>query len=319
MIEKNYYKEAEDSFRAKREAAKALSDSRRSFLHERYPEIKRIDDELSKTAVRILSAISGAMKNEDAVAEIRKNNEELRLKRAEILRREGYPEDYSDIVYDCPHCADSGFVGINMCSCMRSEIAESRLRDSELGRLSETQSFESFDLSFYKSGGERELVELNFATLKNFADTFSSKSDDNYLLIGATGLGKTHLSTALGVAVIRRGYNVVYKTIQSVIDDFEQVQFRGESQSAVRKYYECDLLIVDDLGAELTNQFTLSCLYNIINTRMNKRKPTVFSTNLNSQELRDRYADRITSRLFGEYKPLVFKGTDIRRQRLARK
>lgn len=319
MIEKNYYKEAEDSFRAKREAAKALSDSRRSFLHEMYPEIKRIDDELSKTAVRILSAISGAMKNEDAVAEIRKSNEELRERRGALLRAEGYPEDYSDIVYDCPHCADSGFVGINMCSCMRSEIAESRLRDSELGRLSETQSFESFDLSFYKNGGERELVELNFATLKNFADTFSSKSDDNYLLIGATGLGKTHLSTALGVAVIRRGYNVVYKTIQSVIDDFEQVQFRGESQSAVRKYYECDLLIVDDLGAELTNQFTLSCLYNIINTRMNKRKPTVFSTNLNSQELRDRYADRITSRLFGEYKPLVFKGTDIRRQRLARK
>ena len=103
------------------------------------------------------------------------------------------------------------------------------------------------------------------------------------------------------------------------MDDYQQVQFRGGDADVISKYYDCDLLIVDDLGAEMATQFTVSCIYNLINTRMNKKKPTIFSTNLSAAELRERYADRITSRLFGEYIPLVFQGTDIRRQRLSTK
>ena len=82
------------------------------------------------------------------------------------------------------------------------------------------------------------------------------------------------------------------------------------------RYFDCDLLIIDDLGTEVMNQFTSSCLYNVINTRLSMRRPTVISTNLMQDELRRRYWDRITSRLFGEYKILLFLGTDVRAQKV---
>ena len=227
--------------------------------------------------------------------------------------------DYADIKYECSLCADSGYVGLDMCNCMRLAIAQARIEDSELGRVARYQTFDNFDLGYYKEGPERESAERYLRQLRNFAEGFNDMTEQSWLLIGGTGLGKTHLSTAVGVTVIRKGYDVVYKTVQSVMDDYQQVQFRGGDAECVNKYYDCDLLIVDDLGAEMATQFTVSCIYNLINTRMNKRKPTIFSTNLTQTEIRERYADRITSRLFGEYIPLVFRGTDVRRQKLTGK
>ena len=320
MPERNYFKEAQDAFRLKRERAQTRSIERKKELHNVLPEVAEIDARLSATGSEILSAVMTKEKEaaKEKIEKIRKENESLRERRRRILIQNGYPGDYSDIKYECEKCADSGYVDIDMCSCMKSAIAKARLSDSELGRLSALQSFENFDFGYY-SGEERKRMEYNYSCLRSFAENFNSKSTESWLLVGDTGLGKTHLSTAVGVTVIRRGYNVIYKTVQAVIDDFEDVQFKGGSMDEIRRYYDCDLLIVDDLGAEMTNQFTVSCIYNVINTRINKQKPTVFSTNLKQSELRERYADRITSRLFGEYTPLVFKGTDVRRQRLARK
>ena len=319
MSERNYYKEVHDQYRNKRERAEREAEMRKARIHDAIPQTFDIDTRLQRTGSEILAAIMEAGNSEEKIARIRKNNDLLRQKRKELLREAGYPEDYTDVVYECDKCADSGYVGLDMCNCMRAAIAEARLADSELGRLGELQRFDNFDLGYYAQGGERASMELILGVLRRFAEGFNKDTSDSWLLYGDTGLGKTHLSTAVGVTVIRRGYDVLYKTVQAVIDDFEEVQFKGASQQNVRRYYDCDLLIIDDLGAELTNQFTTSCIYNIMNARMNKRKSTIISTNLTQKELRDRYADRITSRLFGEFKPLQFKGTDIRRQRLTRR
>ncbi|MBQ3527260.1 MAG: ATP-binding protein [Clostridia bacterium] len=319
MSERNYYKEVHDLYRNKRERAEREAEERRRAVHEAIPQVFDIDTRLARTGSEILSAIMQGGDYESKIEGIRKTNTLLREKRSELLLKGGYPADYTDIVYECEKCADSGYVGLDMCNCMKAAIAEARLSDSELGRLCDLQSFENFDLSYYAQGSERLSIEHIVRSLRSFAEGFDSTTSDSWLLFGDTGLGKTHLSTAVGVTVIRRGYDVLYKTVQAVIDDFEEVQFKGASQQSIKRYYDCDLLIIDDLGAELTNQFTTSCIYNIMNVRMNKRKPTIISTNLTQKELRDRYADRITSRLFGEFKPLQFKGTDVRRQRLARK
>ena len=319
MSERNYYKEVHDLYRNKRERAEREAEERRRAVHEAIPQVFDIDTRLARTGSEILSAIMQGGDYESKIEGIRKTNTLLREKRSELLLKGGYPADSTDIVYECEKCADSGYVGLDMCNCMKAAIAEARLSDSELGRLCDLQSFENFDLSYYAQGSERLSIEHIVRSLRSFAEGFDSTTSDSWLLFGDTGLGKTHLSTAVGVTVIRRGYDVLYKTVQAVIDDFEEVQFKGASQQSIKRYYDCDLLIIDDLGAELTNQFTTSCIYNIMNVRMNKRKPTIISTNLTQKELRDRYADRITSRLFGEFKPLQFKGTDVRRQRLARK
>ena len=315
MRERNYLLEVQDVLRKKREAAERVAEANRDKIHKEIPEIKDIDAILSSTGAKILSAmLSGGV--EDKVTQIREENRALQEKRVVLLEKNGYPADFTAVKYDCELCGDSGYVGIDMCVCMKTCISQMRLKDSELGRLCDTQSFESFDLSYYAPGEERASMEKAFSTMKRFAEGFSSNTTDSWLFVGPTGLGKTHLSTAVGIKVISRGYDVEYKTIQSLIDDFEEVQFKGEKSDRIRNYYDCDLLIIDDLGCELSTQFTVSCIYNIINARMNKRKPTLISTNLTQKELRDRYGDRITSRLFGEYLPLVFKGTDVRRQKL---
>lgn len=319
MAEKNYYREMHDAFRKKREIAEIYRDVRLAELHEKFPEIVEIDKRLSRTGSLILDAMKSEKNIDEAINRIRQENDELRKKRGAFLEANAYPADYTDVRYECERCGDSGYVGLDMCVCMKTAIARARLEDSELGRVAATQNFDNFDLGYYNEGAERDNVSRHLKLLRGFAEGFNEKSEQSWLLLGGTGLGKTHLSTAVGVAVISKGYDVVYKTVQSVMDDYQQVQFRGGDAECINKYYDCDLLIVDDLGAEMATQFTVSCIYNLINTRMNKRKPTIFSTNLTQTELRDRYADRITSRLFGEYIPLVFKGTDVRRQKLTGK
>jgi len=158
-------------------------------------------------------------------------------------------------------------------------------------------------------------------TVRQYAKDFTTDKARNMLFLGPTGLGKTHLSTSLAKVIIDRGYDVVYESAQNIFSDFEYDRFKSgysEDRSGGRasKYLECDLLIIDDLGTELSNQFTISCLYNIINTRINREQSTIISSNMTQNDLRERYADRITSRLLGEFKVLFFMGEDIRAQKL---
>lgn len=139
-------------------------------------------------------------------------------------------------------------------------------------------------------------------------------------MFGDTGLGKTHISSAMAGAIIEKGNDVYYTGAGSMFADFEQKRFGNsadpDAEGDIDKYFSCDLLIIDDLGTEISNQFTISCLYNVINTRLNKKKPTIISTNLSQDDFRKRYWDRIASRVFGEYIILPFCGVDVRAQKL---
>ena len=210
-----------------------------------------------------------------------------------------------------------------MCDCMKRALILAGYESSGLGKLMQTQTFNSFSLDFYRGKPEIfEKMKHNFEVIKKFAEEFTTSKCENLALFGGTGLGKTHLSTAAAKTVIDRGYDVLYVTAVGMIADFEKERFgSGYSDTDVEslgRYYDCDLLIVDDIGTEVTNQFTVSVLYNVINTRLAKQKSTVISTNLAPSELRSRYWDRIASRIFGEYTPLLFEGTDVRMQKLRR-
>ena len=161
-------------------------------------------------------------------------------------------------------------------------------------------------------------MAMLFEYTKNYAENFRGKGSQNLILMGGTGLGKTHLSSAVAKRIIERGYDVYYVSAINMFSGFEFAQFGRTSsfvQESPERCLECDLLIVDDLGTELTNQFTVSTLYNLINTRMNLGKTTIISTNLTQSEIRQRYSDRIASRIFGDFYPLFFKGCDVRLQK----
>lgn len=307
-----------ETLAARRAGAIGEYEKRQAQAFSLIPELVPVERNLSLTGTKIMSAALSHELTDAALADIRRENERLRALKSRLLTSHGLPADYLDIKYTCPRCSDTGYVGIDMCSCMRRELVRLGFSSSGLGGLLEQQSFENFSLDFY-TGRDRVAAENNLRLLKSFAEGFKGDGDASWLLIGQTGLGKTHLSTSVARLLIERGFDVVYASAQDIITAFEDRRFGGNYEScAEERFAEADLLIIDDLGVELSNQFTVFCIYTVLNSRINSRRSTLISTNLTQGELRSRYADRITSRLFGEFRPLLFTGRDIRGQKLSK-
>ncbi len=320
---KQNYLRVREIYRTKYQLAEEEAARRTAELHQRSPALRALDRELSKTGVKIaMAALGTGEEYKEKLAAVEKENMELQARRAAILAELGYPADYTKPPYECHKCNDSGFVGTKMCECMRRDLVLAAFESSGIGALLRTQSFDSFKLDYYAAGEERDLMGRNLALLREYAENFSTQSD-SLIFCGATGLGKTHLSTALARRVIERGFDVYYTTALQMFGDFEHARFGTdmgmESVVSLDRYTNCELLILDDLGTEVSNQFTNSCLYMVLNERINKGLPTVISTNLTGKEIKQRYTDRIASRILGDFKPLLFVGTDIRRLKLNQK
>jgi DNA replication protein DnaC len=309
---KNYHLVKEE-IEKRRRNAEALAMSRNLELRERSPEIRNIDEELSGTGLLLFrTACSGG-----DIGKVRKRNQELNQRRRELIVSLGLPADYTEVHYTCPECSDTGFIdGVRMCKCFREALVRATIHSSGIGNLIEKQSFDNFDLNWYKDDEKTyELMKANLAAAKNYCKNFT-KNKSNLLLIGKTGTGKTHISTAIAREVINMGYDVIYDSVQNIVSDFEDDKFRrsyNTEELKAEKYLECDLLIIDDLGTEFANQVTLSCLYNLLNTRQNKGLATIISTNLGAEELAHKYEDRIYSRIVGAgTRVLPFAGRDRR-------
>ena len=301
--------------------AREAADMRRRYIHAEIPEVAEIDNILERTGARIMGIVcSGGADSASKIAKLRADNEELIAKRASLLASKGYSADYTDVKYECEKCSDSGYVGIKMCECMRKKLVMAGYESSGMSRLMKEQSFDNFNLDFYKGNRENyERMSDIYFTMKSYAETFEPSKSENLALFGGTGLGKTHLSSAVACKLIERGFDVMYAGAVSMISDFENRRFgtgQNEEYGSVDRYTDCELLIIDDLGTEVINQFTVSCIYNVINTRLNKKLPTILSTNLSPTEFRQKYWDRITSRVLGEYRVLLFCGVDVRSQKI---
>ena len=297
------------------EAAKV----RRAEVHAALPEIAEIDRKLATTGLRIFEATVRG--NQDEIAKIKEENEALLAKRAEIIEIAGFGRDYTELKYECEKCGDTGAVGQSMCICMRKKLIEAGFVSSGMSDLIKKQRFDNFSLDYYKSNPDNyKRMKSIYDILKSYADNFDPETSGNIAMMGGTGLGKTHLSSAVAGVVIEKGNDVYYTSSTNMFADFEEKRFGNSAAydvtGDVSQYFTCDLLIIDDLGAEIINQFTVSCLYNVINTRLARRKPTILSTNLTQEDFRKKYWDRITSRVAGEYVILPFCGEDIRRQKL---
>ena len=326
------YRRIRQEYEGKYLRAREDADRRRAEVERALPVLRQLDAQLGATGLELMR-ISMEYAEDDAAREaalqqLKQKNAELQALKADVLLQGGYPADYTALRYECEHCSDTGFLDDGkMCACMREKLIMAGYESSGLGSLLREQRFDNFSLDYFKTD-ERTWRTMNHAyhTMREYAAQFGAadgKAADSLLLMGGTGLGKTHLSTAVAKAVLDRGYDVMYTTALMLVGDFEMARF-GNSGAAgdmgvtadTTRYFECDLLIIDDLGTEVINQFTTSCLYNVLNTRLAMRRPTIISTNLMQDELRRRYWDRITSRLFGEYKILPFLGSDVRAQKV---
>ena len=308
----NFHKVKEE-IEASRLRARAEAEARSARLAEISPEIAAIDEELRSTGMVIFKI---ACEGGD-ISAIRERNLALNQKRREITLALGYPADYTEPKYACPICSDTGFIdGVKLCSCFREKLITLNIASSGMGRLMEKQSFDNFDLNWY--AGDESLyskMKSNFDSARHYAESFS-QCGGNMLIMGGTGTGKTHITTAIARVVISQGCSVIYDSIENIIADFEEDKFKSgytQKEPKAAKYMECDLLIIDDLGTEFSSQFSASCLYNLVNTRQNKGLSTIISTNLSPKDLAERYDGRIYSRIAGnDYQVLIFGGKNHR-------
>ncbi len=312
MYSNKNYNESKNEILNRRNNARASADARRAEVELKHPEIAAINKELSGVGLLLFkTACSGG-----DIEPIKQRNISLQQKRAELLVSLGYPADYTEVQYTCKRCGDTGFDGSKMCACLKELLIRKNITSSGMGRLIDKQSFDNFDLEWYRtSESDYKRMSQNVAVARAYAENFA-REKGNLLLIGTTGTGKTHISTAIAAEVIKGGFDVLYDSAHNILSAMQNDQFRDRYKTPDAesdKYLECDLLIIDDLGTEFTTQMTLSFLYNLINTRQTQGLGTIISTNLSAAELASKYEGRIYSRIVGsDYRVLVFSGKDHR-------
>ena len=287
--------------------------------YEKCPRIRQIDLQLRRTMAQ--AAQAAFRKGSDGRAEmdaIRQENLALQQERAQLVGQY-FEEGYLDDSPICTVCGGSGYVGSNMCECLRELCRQEQKK--ELTFLSAGKDrFEQFSLDYYPDRLDpvmkvnvRSLMERNLQMCRRYAATFSEKSP-NLLFSGDTGLGKTFLSACIARVVADRGYSVVYESASHLFGKLERAKFYNDEQARKdsQRYTDCDLLIVDDLGTEMPSQFTTSALYTLINDRILYGRPMILSTNLNTEDFSRRYSSQVASRLNGNFQRVPFLGEDIR-------
>ncbi|MDD6409839.1 MAG: ATP-binding protein [Oscillibacter sp.] len=311
---------AQERYEADRSIREAEQAARREAIYTSRPRLREIDEELRRTASRVLAA--ALRRGQDPLPEIQRLKEQnlsLQEERKGLLAELGLTETALEETPLCPLCGDTGYRGGEICRCLKVYYVEEQRK--ELSKLLDLggQSFDTFDTDWYsdqrapgKSKSAREHMERVYDTCVEYAHNFG-KRPANLLLFGRPGLGKTHLSAAIAREVSGKGFSVVYDTAGHVFERFEAQKFgRDEAERDVERVLNCDLLILDDLGTELTTAFVQSALYQILNSRLLEKRSTIVSTNLMPEAIGQRYSPQIASRIEGEYQLLPFVGEDIR-------
>ena len=317
-----------------RKAANAAESARRTIeVYQRIPRMEAIDRQLRRLFAEVVSVtLRDRLAPEAAMARLEKEGLDLRAEKAELLVAHGYTADYLDDIVFCPICHDSGYERNGRpCRCLREIYGREVNRElSSLMRV-DRDDFKDFDLSYYSTAPDpqhgispRECMGMVLDTCRAYAENFGPHSP-SLLFRGGTGLGKTLLGACIAKVVATKGHSVVYDTAVAAFEAFENQRFaRGSAladagEEKQRRILSCDLLILDDLGTEMTTAFSQSVLYTIINSRLNEGRKTIISTNLSAEELAARYNPQIVSRIQGEYDTLLFLGKDIRAQKKERR
>ena len=313
------------SYERKRDKAESELEYRIKDVYSQIPEIKSIDDEVSKIGLELAKLVLLNPQDKDSIiAQSKDKMHELKLKKEELLNRYNVPNGYLDLQHSCNVCKDKGFLqNGHKCNCLKQEIINEAYKMSNLSRMLENQNFNNINTNIFSDEifeGSNISPRQNFlqivSTCESFVFNFDRDNDENLLFYGDTGLGKTFMCNCIAKSLLDRGHLVIYQTAFKMFEIIEDYKFKNSENHISKDNYDnlfdCDLLIIDDLGTELTNSFTNSELFNILNTRLLTGKKTIISTNLSPMQLGSNYAQRIFSRIFDRFKMVKFIGNDLR-------
>lgn len=313
-MDSEIYETARNIMRQRRNSAEAEQARRTDLIRAEIPEIQRLNGLLFSTGGEMMRAIASGEDASEKIERIRLQNFEAQEKIKQLLVAHGYPADYLNAPYICKKCKDTGETDGRFCPCMitlRGRLmAEKFNRNTSL----ELSRFEDFNLKYY-TGEELQTMRKILDFTRNYAENFTTGAK-SLMMSGNTGLGKTHLSLAIAERVIRRGIGVIYDSTINILSKIEAEKYGFQhSTETLNAVLEADLLILDDLGTEQGTQFHNSTIFNIIDTRLHRRKSTIISTNLSLDDIAGRYGARTASRLSSTFTQLRFTGKDVRLQR----
>ena len=320
---KEVYDAASLRLAERRQAAKNENALAKGHLYAKLPRLAEIERELAQTGISVAREIITSSDSAAGIERLRKINLDLQAERSEILNANGYPEEILSVNFYCRNCNDTGYVGDTICDCLKSLLLEEACKRANSGSPLPLSDFSTFELDYYPSTelpGQKVTIRDYMSRVLNHCRSYAlgfNPSGGSLLLLGNTGLGKTHLALAIANKVLGKGYGVIYDTAQNIFMRIEEEYFGRSEKKYSEAVYECDLLILDELP-DYASSFNINTLYNIINTRTLARKPMIVSTNLTESELSSRYGEKIFSRLIGDFMMLKFFGNDIRQLKLRR-
>lgn len=287
-------------------------------VYRKIPEVKSMDDEVS--TLSLMAARARVRDPEYSLSSYHQSIRELSTRRASLLAAAGYPSDYTELHFDCPICHDRGIVDGKTCVCFDHYAAELFYGRASLLEILTTENFEHFSFEWYsdklfdESTGEtpRAAATVAYRAARSVSAGIGKK-DNNLYLYGTTGVGKTFLAHCIAKDLLDKGYSVMYFTAPELFDSLADSAFgRDRTEDRRKRIESADLVIIDDLGTEMVNSFTLSELFRLIDGRILRNRSTVISSNLGPQNLKNTYSERIFSRILSHYRTVRLIGEDIR-------
>ncbi|MBP3542865.1 MAG: ATP-binding protein [Lachnospiraceae bacterium] len=297
-------------------------DARTSKIYSQIPRVEEINREIATVSVAQAKELLNG--NEQALSKLKSQIAELSEERTILLLRHGYPEDYLTLPCECKDCHDTGYIGNEKCHCFRQAAIDMLYTQSNLKEILETENFDTFSFDYYNNTEENAITGktayANMREIHTYCKQYVNQFGNNYenlLFYGGTGIGKTFLSNCIAKELLDRSFSVIYLTAIQLFDIFSQYTFENDDEEAnaddmLPFIMDCDLLIIDDLGTELSNSFTNSKLFYCLNERFMRKKPVLISTNLTLDKINQIYSERIFSRLSSNFTLLKFYGEDIR-------
>lgn len=324
-MDKKVLNEILSEFEKKRDRAVYEQKLRQNEVYFKVPEIKKLDEEISKTGFLISKAILRNPKSyEENVERIKERMEKLKMKKAVLLTENNIPLEYLDVNYECNRCKDTGYLkNGEKCSCFKQALIRKAYNMSNIENTLKKENFRTFDINIFPNKPfesekltPRENMMNILSISEGFVSNFNENNGENLLFYGSTGLGKTFLCNCIAKALLDKNKIVVYQTAFTILEIIENHRFNKNGKKFDYEDYnylfEADLLIIDDLGTEVSNTFTNAEIFNIVNTRLISGKKTIISTNLTPKEISEIYTDRIFSRILEKFIPLKFYGPDLR-------
>lgn len=312
----------------KRNRAIIDAESRKVKLYSEIPELEKLDNDINSISIYTIKSIL-TQKNPNASEKLKKDLENLKQKKINLLKSAGKTLEDLEPYFDCNKCQDTGYIktaeGTTLCSCIKQELYNIQYNNSNIYDL-KNQNFSKFKLDYYSNQPNFEKYHSKLSPRENiikireicdnFITNFDNPNDNNLLFCGNSGLGKTFLSSCIANELIRKGKTVLYQTAPIMLDNIIDYKFGKSNNNIVKTINSVDLLIIDDLGSENKNNLKITELFNIINSRLlnqnNTITKTIISSNLSLQELYNTYEERILSRIIGNYEACYFFGDDIR-------